>query len=248
MLKYVVLAIIQGVTEFLPISSSGHIAIASSVLKVFKEPFFYIIVVHLGTTFSLLVFFFKDILKVLSCFETAKKILIVIGISLVFGFLGRDFFKNAVSNISLVRFTFFINGVILLLVNRKIKSARREGPTYRDSVFLGLAQVIGMLPGISRSGITISTLLFRGVKKEEAFRFSFLSAIPVIILAFIFEYTRHGEDFAASDMAYYVIGFFIAFIIGYISLFFLSLIIKRSRLDIFGYYCILLGILSLCLR
>ena len=105
-----------------------------------------------------------------------------------------------------------------------------------------------MFAGISRSGATISMLLFRGIKREEAFKFSFLAAIPVIIAAFVYECAKHGSDFAAGEIPYYLAGFLISFCVGYASLFFLSLVLKRSRLDIFGYYCVLLGILNLCLR
>jgi undecaprenyl-diphosphatase len=248
MIRYIILAVIQGLTEFLPISSSGHMAVASGLFKVFKEPFFYVVVVHLGTTFSLVAFFFRDILALAYQKKTLYKIAIVTFISLILGFLGRDLFKSSVLSLRFVAAAFLINGVVLVLVNRRLLGAKRSKITYRDAVFLGLAQVLGMFAGISRSGITISTLILRGIKKEEAFKFSFLSAIPVIIFAFLFEFSRQGSDFAGSDIPYYIVGLFISFGVGYVALFFLSLIIKKSRLDIFGYYCILLGIVNLCLR
>ena len=113
MIRYIILAFIQGLTEFLPISSSGHMAIASGLFKAFKEPFFYVVVVHLGTMFSLIVFFFKDIRALGSDMKAINKILIVTGISLVLGFLGRDLFKASVLNLKFVGAAFLINGLIL---------------------------------------------------------------------------------------------------------------------------------------
>ncbi|MFC1514615.1 undecaprenyl-diphosphate phosphatase [Candidatus Omnitrophota bacterium] len=248
MIKYIVLAALQGLTEFLPVSSSGHMAVVSQVFKVFKEPFFFIVVVHLGTVCSLLVFFIREIIHALNDRHELKKILIVTVISLVFGFLGRGLFMDLVSNITFVAVAFIVNGLILLLVNPKIKLAKRRELTYRDAVFLGLAQVVGMFAGISRSGMTLSVLLFRGLERRQAFKFSFLSAIPIIILAFTFEYSKQAVDVVGVERFYYLGGFLIAFAIGYLSLAFLVSIMRRSRLDVLGYYCILLGIMNLLLR
>ncbi|MBN2120862.1 MAG: undecaprenyl-diphosphate phosphatase [Candidatus Omnitrophica bacterium] len=248
MIKYIILAVLQGLTEFLPVSSSGHLALANSIFNFFKEPLFYIVTVHLGTTFALVVFFFRDILNALQSPDSLKKISIVTGISLLFGFLGRDFFKYFLSNRNLLIFAFLVNGLILILANRRIGLGKKDKASFKDCFVLGLAQVVGMLGGISRSGVTISALLFRGVKKEEAFRFSFLAAIPVIFLAFIFEWTIEGGDFLAVDFGYYIVGFVISFIVGYAALFCLNFLIKKSRLDIFGYYCLFLSLLNIVLR
>ena len=248
MFKYVVLAIIQGFTEFLPISSSGHLVIFDSIFKPSSDTFFYIVVLHLGTMASLLVFFFKDIRKVLGDFSTLRKIMIVTFITGTIGFFGREFFESLFSDIKLVLFALFINGLIIIFANRKINTHKKDKPTDVDSLILGLTQGIGIIPGISRSGITISTLLIRGVKKEEAFKFSFLAAMPLIVLAFIMEFYHSSTNFLPEKGIYYLTGFFISFIVGYLSLFSLSLTIKRSRMDLFGYYCIFMSLLILFLR
>ena len=248
MFKYVVLAIIQGFTEFLPVSSSGHLVIFDSVLKPSSDTFFYIVVLHLGTIAAVVLFFFKDIRKIISDFAVLRKILIVTFITGIIGIFGRGLFENLFSDVRPVLLALFINGLILVFANKKINTQKKHKPTYLDSLILGLAQGFGIIPGISRSGITISALLFRGVRKEEAFRFSFLAAIPIIFLAFILELFQGGGYFLPSKGVYYLIGFFISFIIGYLSLFFLSVAMKRSRIDLFGYYCIFISLLILFLR
>ena len=245
-IKLLLLAIIQGLTEFLPVSSSGHLVIFNKILSAEADLFYYV-VLHLGTVFSLLVFFYKDILKVMKNAAYIKKILLVTIITGILGILGKDFFKQLFSNYKLVLFALFVNGLMLIIANRKITSFKKDKPTILDSLILGFTQAIAIIPGISRSGTTISTLLFRKIKKEEAFRFSFLIAIPIIFASFVFELEDSSIILKDIFAIKYILGFFIAFIVGYISLFILHFTIKKARLDIFGYYCLLMSTILLLL-
>jgi len=243
-INYIIFAIIQGLTEFLPISSSGHLLIANNTLQITASPFFYIVVLHLGTMFSLVVFFFKDIKRIINKPRMLKLILVVTLVAGALGFVGKDFFERLFHNYKFVFPALFINGLILIFANRKINVDRKPSLNYLDSVILGFVQVIAMIPGISRSGLTISCLLLKGLNKHDAFKLSFLVAIPVIFISFAYEFIEHkSELLTIASVYYYTIGFFVAFIVGYISLFFLSFIIKRSRLDLFGYYCLFASLL-----
>lgn len=248
MLVYVVLAILQGLTEFLPVSSSGHQALFNAFFTTSLDSFFYMVILHLGTIFSLLVFFYKDIKKGLRDIKLLKHIFIVTIISGLFGFLGRSVFKQMFFNTQFVFIALGINGLMLLYANKRIKSAKNSSLNLNDVIFLALAQVVGMFPGISRSGATITILLSRGLKREEAFRFSFLGAIPIIFLAFMYECISHRATFCPQDIIYYLAGFIISFVVGYFSLYLLSLVIKKSRLDVFGYYCLFVFLITLFLR
>lgn len=237
MFKSLILAVVQGITEFLPISSSGHLVILNKLLSLEGDIFFYL-VLHLGTIFSLIVFFFKDIARVLKSTEHIKKILIAALVTGGIGFIGNGFFKSLFSDYLRVALFLFINGLILILANRKMGKERKPELNYFDSLLLGVSQAAALIPGISRSGITISTLLFRGIKRQEAFKFSFLAAIPVILFSFIFE--LGSQQITISDLLVlkYVAAFFLTFLVGYSSLFFLRFLIRKSRLDVFGYYCL----------
>lgn len=242
MIQYVVLAIIQGLTEFLPVSSSGHLVIFNKLFGLQADIFFYL-VLHLGTMFSLVAFFFKDIVKILKNIDYLKKIAIVTFTTGILGFLGKDFLESLFSNYIFVLGALSINGIILIVANKFINTLRKPKPGYLDSFIVGFFQALAIIPGISRSGITISTLLFRSIKREEAFKFSFLAAIPLIIASFVFEFWDKSVDFNNLIMLQYSGSFFVAFILGYISLFLLQFVTKKARLNMFGYYCISVSLL-----
>ncbi len=249
-IKDLILSIIQGITEFLPISSSGHLLIFNKLFGASADLFF-IIVLHLGTVFSLIIFFFKDIIKYLRSIVSIAKILIVAvftgGMYIMFKAGFEGFFTEA--GYFFIPLFLVINGIILIFANKRMERSKRKVIYYSDSVLLGILQSLAFLPGISRSGITISTLLFRGVNKNEAFKFSFIAAIPVIIGSFVFKAAENDIALVSLLNFRYIAGFLVSFLVGYISLFILSAVIKKAALNFFGYYCWLaaLGILLLSL-
>ena len=242
MIKYIILGVIQGLTEFLPISSSAHLVIFNKFLSAEANLLFYI-TLHLGTLFSLIIFFFKDIIKLLKDFNLLKKIFIVTLITGIIGILGKDFFERLFSNYRLVSLTLFINGLILIFASKKIDTAKKYRPTYLDSSILGFTQSLAIMPGISRSGITISTLLFRRLEKESAFKFSFLASIPLILGSFFFKLKDVSFGLGNIEVLEYTIGFIAAGVSGYLSLMVLSSLIKKRGLNFFGYYCIIISCL-----
>lgn len=247
MTKTIILAIVQGLTEFLPISSSGHLVIANKFIGAGADVLLYSIL-HLGTVLSVLVYFFKDIIKAIKSIERARNIVVACFITGLIGLTGKSFFESLFDNYRLVLCALFINGIVMIIANMIMNKGEKEKVDLKDAVIMGLAQAAAIIPGISRSGSTISALLFRKVKREEAFRFSFVSAIPLIFAAFILE-ARHAsvESFSADLVVTYIIGCAISFITGLCALRLLSYMIKKSRFDIFGWYCITISILLFCL-
>ncbi len=243
MFKDTLLAVVQGLTEFLPVSSSGHLVVFNKLLAGGGSVFFYLSL-HLGTTFAIIVFFFRDIARYLHSAEKIKQILIVTLITGGLGFLGKDFFESLFSNTRNVAIALFCNGIVLILANRRIKTAQRKNLSLWDTVIFGFFQAAAIIPGISRSGLTISSLLFRGIDKEEAFNFSFVAAVPVVIGGFIMEYLRQSSVAISHFNSFnYYGGMAISFLTGLAALFLLRIFVKHSRLSYFGYYCLAGGIL-----
>jgi len=242
-LKYILLGVIQGLTEFLPVSSSAHLVILQRLFCIEGNEIAITLVLHLGTTLSLLVFFGRDILNALRNARSMLLILIVTLITGAIGLSGKDFFESLFSSVKTVSLALMITGAILLYTRRLTQAANRNNVSLKDSFILGISQGLAIIPGISRSGITISTLLARRISPEESFRFSFLAAIPAIAGASLLEIRK--IDFALeADFLGLGSGFIVSFLTGLLSLWILKLILRKERLYYFGYYCILIGILS----
>ncbi len=246
MVKELILAVVQGVTEFLPVSSSGHLVVFNEFLQANGDIFFYLSL-HVGTTLALVLFFLNDILKYLQSFRAIKKILIVLVITSLIGLVGQALFEGMFDSSKMVAGFLVLNGLILIFANRKIVQEERDTVSYKDAFFLGIFQSLALIPGISRSGITISVLLARRVEREEAFRFSFVAAIPVVIGSFWFKAYINSITFSVLSQPLYLYSIITSFLVGYISLFVLSFVIKNAKLNIFGYYCLILSLYILWL-
>ncbi len=235
---YVFLGAVQGITEFLPVSSSGHLAVLSRLFKAKPDVFFFL-TLHLGTVFSLLVFFYRDITASLRDRKVLLNIVIVTFVTGGLGFLSKDIIETFFASSQKIGAAFLLNAFILFFARQK-KQRPMADLRWQDALFLGLAQTLAIIPGISRSGTTITALLRLGVKKEDAFKFSFLAAIPIIIAAFLFELKDfwHSAPVVNSGV---ILGFFISFIFGLASLCVLSFFVKKSRLYLFGYYSLIIG-------
>jgi undecaprenyl-diphosphatase len=240
MIKTIILAVVQGLTEFLPVSSSGHLVLFSSFLKMPSDVFLYL-VLHVGTLLSVLVFFAKDIMSLWKNKPLFRSLALATLITGTLGFLGRDFFLRFYEKVPVVAIALAVNGVLLIIANWRMKQAGGNNVSIAEASIMGLAQTGAIIPGISRSGSTISSLLLLGVKREEAFRFSFLASIPLIIAAFILEFYELTAIPPVSQWHAYGIGLAVAFITGLLSLWMLRLLMRKSRFDLFGYYCLTLS-------
>jgi undecaprenyl-diphosphatase len=243
MLKYIFLGMLQGVTEFLPVSSSGHLVIMQKLFGLSGEEIALTLVLHLGSVAAVVIFFYKDIIAAIRDRSTLLLILVVTLITGAIGLAGKDFFERLFTSWRLVALALIFNGLILIWA-RKFMESKSKVIGIKDAIILGFTQAIAIIPGISRSGITISTLLFRKVDRQTSFKFSFLIFLPAIIGATILESGEIGLSLRGNAVNL-TAGFFASLIFGLLALWVLRLIIRKTKLHYFGYYCILIGVLSL---
>lgn len=252
-LKVIILGLIQGLTEFLPVSSSGHLVLAAEFLNFHEEGVAFEVFVHLGTLFSVLIFFRKDIYQMirapfLIAFSKdtnpeAKKyflwdIYIILGTipAALIGLLFKEQIEAAFSSFFLVLVMLTITGILLLL--SKFEPRKNEELSIIKSIAIGTAQAFAILPGISRSGSTIVTGLFLGLNRETSAKFSFLLAIPAILGASVLKiFDLFAEGNNHLPVLYLLIGALFAFISGYLAIYWLLDIVKRGKLEWFAYYC-----------
>jgi undecaprenyl-diphosphatase len=249
-----VLGLIQGLTEFLPVSSSGHLALANAFFNVKPtESLYFTIVVHGATVLSTLVVFWQEIYQLIKGTlqfkmneETQFVSKIIVSMIPVL-FLGI-FFKDAVEN--MFAGNLFALGVqflltaVLLLIAHYIKPKDRN-ITYLDSFLIGIAQAVAVVPAISRSGATIATGLILGNKKEDVVKFSFLMVIIPVIGANVMEMMKGSSTAAHISIFSLVLGFLAAFISGYLACKWMISLVKRSKLVWFALYCAIIGLLSI---
>lgn len=241
-LKIIILGALQGLTEFFPVSSSGHLVIAQHFLNITKDVVFLDLFLHIGTVLALLTFFRKDILLALKNPKMLGYIAVVTLITGVIGITFKKTFESLFNSAHDTAIQFLINGAILLLV--PLFKEKQKHPGIAESVVMGVAQGTAIIPAISRSGLTIVSLLAMGVNKEEAFRFSFVSSIPAIMGAFLLE--AKDMNFSASFKAWDLsAGLATSYLFGMLALFSLDKIIHNKKFHLFGYYCVLLAIILL---
>ncbi len=260
-LQAVVLGALQGLTEFLPISSSGHLRIASQLWFGQDAGASFTAVTQLGTELAVLLFFAKDIGRiVVSWFAGLRDpqrrdldyrvgwyvILATIPIGLL-GFVFKDEIRTAGRNLWLIAGMLIAFSFVFILAERiGTRTKSLEEMTRRDAVAMGLAQCLALIPGVSRSGATASAGLFAGMKREAAFRFSFLIAIPAVLASGLFSlkdaFEPTGEGVSASGPQI-LVATFIAFVLGYVSIAWLLKFVSHHSLTWFAGYRIALGLL-----
>ena len=243
MIKYILLGIIQGLTEFLPVSSSAHLVILEKLLQMHGNELAITVILHLGTCLALVIFFFKDIIKLLRDIKTILLIAVVTVITGIIGLSGKDFFEGLFISVVPVAFALIATGVILILSKKFIHNHRQE-LNVKDAAVLGTTQGIAIIPGISRSGITICTLLFRGMDREASFKFSFLASIPAVLGAAILE-ARKITHIPGPEIKNFIIGFIFSLLTGILALGIVRAALKNAKLHYFGYYCIFVAIITL---
>ncbi len=250
LLSVIILAVIQGLTEFLPVSSSGHLALAGMIMKVPEGDMTFEIVVHLGTLMAVLAVYMKDLSELVSgLFRRKRESLVLAGLLIigsipaaVAGFLLADSIEKAFNSPVLVSVMLLITGCVLFST-RFVKSGNRNNPTITGSLIVGISQAMALLPGISRSGFTISTGLFAGIRKEKAARFSFMLSIPAIAGAAVLKLGDTGSS--GIDLSLMITGFVISALTGYLALRILLKFLRAGKFSIFAWYCWLLGLSGL---
>lgn len=271
-LKSLLLGILQGLTEFLPVSSDGHLSVFSRLISFQSEDkLFFFVLLHLATMISTLIVFWREIIALVVSLKDIpssirdktsirdKKwnpdlrmiILIIIATipTALIGFFLSDMVEELQNNMKLVGIFFLINGTFLMFTRWKKEGKLKEGDfRFSSSFVVGLLQGMAVLPAISRSGFTISGTLFMNGKREFAGKFSFLMSLPVIFGANLFEFYKVGEritSYSFSELWISLVGFLAALITGFLALKILLNIIKKGKFYYFAYYCFLIGVVTL---
>jgi len=243
MLYEIFLAFIQAATEFLPVSSSGHLALVEIIFKQ-KPDMFFFITLHLASLLAVVIFTRKEIIKLISFNREYRKMWVYLIIATIpaaiFGYFLESKIESSFSSLLFLGLAFMFTGVILL--STKFANVFSE-ISWKHSIFIGLFQVLALFPGVSRSGMTISAGLFSGLEREESAKFSFLLSIPVILGAFLLELIKTPLNL--SLMYSWIIPFFICVLFSLLFLNFLYYIVKKGNFWMFSFYCFIIGILVL---
>lgn len=248
----IILGIIQGLTEFLPVSSSGHLEIAKAILgedKVGQESMLMTVVLHFATALSTIIIFRKDLAEIFGgllqfknneSFQYSLKIVLsMIPAAFVGVFFNDEIEALFGGALTLVGSMLIITGLLLFLADKSKPSEKKVG--IKESLIIGISQAIAILPGISRSGATISTSVLLGIDKEKSARFSFLMVVPLIFGKMAKDILSGEIQYETSTFLPLIIGFIFAFFTGMIACKWMIKLVKNSQLKYFAYYCFAIG-------
>lgn len=265
-LQAIIIGLVQGLTEFLPVSSSAHLIFVQHALGLTNVPLAFDVLLHVGTLVAVLIYFFDDIIKMIQGFflslidlkngkfiteikrDPYKKlawltIIATIPVGIV-GILFNDIVEELFAGLSIPAFLLLITGC-LLYVSQRMNSGKIDvqNITVKEALIMGCGQALAVLPGLSRSGTTIAAGLFSGLDKEFAAKFSFILSIPAILGAAVVQL----KDLSGAniEISACIAGFVIAVISGYFAISFLLKLVRERSLDIFAYYCWIVGIVIL---
>ena len=241
-----ILGMVQGLTEFLPVSSSGHLVIMQQFLGIQEPPLTFDIMVHLGTVVAVIAAFWSDIVDIIRRPTQRLVLMILIGAipTGLIGVLFKPIFESFFSSLLVVGIGLLITGLLLWFAEYfafGYKSIREM--TIVDALIIGTIQGVAITPGISRSGSTIAGGLLTGLDRELAARYSFLLSIPVILGATLLEARDLWQNQLSIDYAPLIVGSAIAVVTGFFAVKVVIKIVKQGRLSIFSYYCWVVGLL-----
>lgn len=250
LIQAIILGIVQGLTEFLPISSSGHLVLMQKIFGITEPTLIFDTSVHIGTLLAVFVVFKDDIISILKKpFQKLTWLLLAATIpTAIIGIVFKDTFEQMFHTGSTLGFEFIATGAILLWSSKLIGGRKGVKETsYFDAVFIGIMQGLAIMPAISRSGLTISGALFRNLDRNFAARFSFLLSIPAILGAAVFQIKDLMEVGSGSGagigMSALIAGSIAAALAGYISIKFMLEVLKGGKLKYFAYYVFVIGAL-----
>lgn len=251
----ILLGLIQGLTEFLPVSSSGHLEIAKYIMQdesIMEQSFMFTVVLHVATALSTTVVFKKDIASILRGIfkgnkidmQFAIKIIISMIPAVIVGVLFEDiidsFFQG---NLILIGCMLLVTAILLFVADRA--KTTDKAVSYLDAFVVGLAQMIAILPGISRSGSTIATSVLLGIDRYKAARFSFLMVIPLILGKLAKDLLSSSYAVSSSTAIELGLGFLAAFVTGVVACLWMIALVQRASLKGFAFYCFLVGIFAI---
>ncbi len=243
-LQAVILAIIEGITEFLPISSTGHMIIAESLLKTSDIDFTKIFTVNIqfGAILSVVVLYWK---RFFQSFTFYLKLFVAFIPAAILGFLLGDQIDALLENVIVVAVSLFLGGIILIFVDKWFKKAHTtnvQQVTYPNAFIIGLFQTIAMIPGVSRSAATIIGGLTQKLNRKNAAEFSFFLAVPTMFAASAYKLLKDYEHISSSNIGLLVVGNIVAFIVALFAIKAFIAFLTKFGFKIFGYYRIVLGL------
>lgn len=249
-LQAMFLGMVQGLTEFIPVSSSGHLVIFQHLLGIQGSSLTFDVLVHMGTLLAVLAAFWRDIAAILKRPLAKITYLIIVGCipAGLMGYFVQPLFAKF-ENLLVVGIGLLITGMILkfsdMVTHNSLNSKDAEETTYGDALFIGLLQGIAIVPGISRSGATIAGGLVAGLDRTFAARFSFLVAIPVILGAGLVQMKDFSVMAITGSIVPYIVGPLTAAIFGFMAIKIVMNMVRNGRIAIFSYYCWIVGALSI---
>lgn len=250
-LESVILAVIEGITEFLPVSSTGHMIIGSSLMGIEEDPFtkMFTVAIQFGAILSVVVLYWK---RFFQSWDFYFKILLGFIPAVVFGLIFKDSIDALLERVDVVGYTLLAGGIFFLYIDRLFKTdeAADQEVTYPKAFKIGFFQVIAMIPGVSRSAATIIGGLSQKLTKKTAAEFSFFLAVPTMFGATVlsmFNFYRDGGSFGQDEVTALIVGNVVAFLVAMVAIKSFINFLTRHGFKLFGYYRILVGTLILTL-
>jgi undecaprenyl-diphosphatase len=248
-LEAVILGIIQGLTEFLPISSSGHLVLAQHFMDINERGVFLEVILHMGTLIAILVYYWDDLSNlakdVFNSVAKARTYVLYLAVATVPAVFAGIFFENHIESAfipSVVIWMLMITGLVVGSTYFVKNRSRREF-TYMIVLYIGIAQAFALFPGISRSGITISVALLMGIKHHEAAKFSFFMAIPALLGASLIQMIKI-DNLQQIALFPLIMGLLTAAVTGYLVINWLLAVISKGKFYLFSLYCITIAIIA----
>lgn len=246
------LAVLQGITEFLPVSSSGHLVIFQKLFGFKEAPLFFDILLHVGTFASIVAYFRRPLFGLLKFEKKDRRFisLIILGTvpAVLVGLLAKNQIESSFNSLKMTGISFLISALFLISTKwvNQINKANKEITDIKakDAFIVGIFQAVAILPGVSRSGSTITGSLWQGFSSKTAFVFSFYLAMPAILGAAVLE-IKDITAFSTSELWLGFLGLTVSALVGYFALKFLDKILKSAKIWYFSFYCLVLGMILL---
>lgn len=258
-IQAIILAIIEGITEFLPISSTGHMIIASSLMGIASDPFtkMFTVAIQFGAILSVIVLYWKKFLPKSGALQETfifyLKLIVAFIPAAIIGLLLNDFIDAMLERVDVVGYALIIGGVFFLVVDKifnKNETYPDQNVSYTSALKIGFFQTIAMIPGVSRSAATIIGGLSQKLNKKTAAEFSFFLAVPTMFAATLYKMYKfydEGGSFGSNEVALLIIGNFVAFVVAILAIKSFISFLTKNGFKVFGYYRILVGIIILAL-
>ena len=248
-IQSIIIAIVEGITEFLPVSSTGHMILASTLMKIQENDFVktFEIFIQLGAIMAIVMLYAK---KFLQSFSIYVKLGIAFIPTAVVGYIAYDFIKGYLFNSIVVAVSLIVGGIVLVFIDQKLTTKKSkvevvEDISYKNSFFIGLIQCFSMIPGVSRAAATIIGGVFNGLDKKQATEFSFLLAVPTMIAASGYDLLKTPISFTSHEVVLLATGFVVAFFTAWLAVKGFLKIVENYGFKYFGYYRILVGAIFL---